>query len=140
MIFAGTMKVGELTGFLSYVLQILNSLMMISNVFLMLTRSIASGERILEVLDEEVDIRDLPQAEASVSCGDIVFDHVYFKYKAEAEEFVLRDITLHLSLIHIFPNAVSLRYGINQRTILLYIITEDFMKQDILNLRILSAI
>ena len=62
MIFQGTMKVGELTGFLSYVLQILNSLMMISNVFLMLTRSIASGERIIEVLDETIDIKDLPNA------------------------------------------------------------------------------
>ena len=47
------MKVGELTGFLSYVLQILNSLMMISNVFLLLTRSMASGARILEVIDEK---------------------------------------------------------------------------------------
>lgn len=96
MIFAGTMKVGELTGFLSYVLQILNSLMMISNVFLMLTRSIASGERILEVLDEEVDIRDLPQAAAAVQGGEIDFDHVYFKYKEDAEEYVLSDITLHI--------------------------------------------
>ena len=58
MIFVGTMKVGELTGFLSYVLQILNSLMMISNVFLMLTRSLASCERIIEVLDEPLDIHD----------------------------------------------------------------------------------
>ena len=47
LIFAGSMQVGELTGFLSYVLQVLNSLMMISNVFLMLTRSMASGKRIL---------------------------------------------------------------------------------------------
>lgn len=54
----GSMKVGELTGFLSYVLQILNSLMMISNVFLLLTRSMASGARILEVIDEKVDLTD----------------------------------------------------------------------------------
>lgn len=46
------MKVGQLTGFLSYVLQILNALMMISNVFLMLTRSLASCKRIVDVLDE----------------------------------------------------------------------------------------
>ena len=52
MIFVGNMKVGELTGFLSYVLQILNSLMMISNVFMMLTRSIASAARIQEVFEE----------------------------------------------------------------------------------------
>lgn len=96
MIFIGTMKVGELTGFLSYVLQILNSLMMISNVFLMLTRSIASGERIIEVLDEQPDIRDQKNASAIVEKGAIDFDHVYFKYKAEAEEFVLQDINLHI--------------------------------------------
>lgn len=96
MIFQGTMKVGELTGFLSYVLQILNSLMMISNVFLMLTRSIASGERIIEVLDETIDIKDLPNANASVQNGTIDFDHVYFKYKQDAEEFVLSDINLHI--------------------------------------------
>lgn len=54
----GTMQVGELTGFLSYVLQILNSLMMLSNVFMMLTRSMASGARILEVLNEKVEITE----------------------------------------------------------------------------------
>lgn len=96
MIFAGTMKVGELTGFLSYVLQILNSLMMISNVFLMLTRSIASGERILAVLDERVDIQDMSEEEARIKEGTIDFDHVSFKYKEDAEEYVLRDITLHI--------------------------------------------
>lgn len=96
MIFQGTMKVGELTGFLSYVLQILNSLMMISNVFLMLTRSIASGERIIEVLDETIDIKDSDNANASVKEGTIDFDHVYFKYNQDAEEFVLSDINLHI--------------------------------------------
>ena len=58
LIFVGGMQVGELTGFLSYVLQILNSLMMISNVFMMVTRSMASGHRILEVLDEPIEIQD----------------------------------------------------------------------------------
>lgn len=94
MIFAGTMKVGELTGFLSYVLQILNSLMMLSNVFLMLTRSLASCERIIEVLDEVPDIQDLHDAHAQVTNGSIQFDHVYFKYKEEAQEYVLSDINL----------------------------------------------
>lgn len=96
MIFIGTMKVGELTGFMSYVLQILNSLMMISNVFLMLTRSLASCERIIEVLDEEPDIKDLEGASAYVKEGRIDFNHVYFKYKKDAEEYVLSDISLHI--------------------------------------------
>lgn len=53
LISIGGMEVGELTGFLSYVLQVLNSLMMISNVFLMMTRSLASCKRIVEVIDEK---------------------------------------------------------------------------------------
>ena len=96
MIFINDMKVGELTGFLSYVLQILNSLMMISNVFLMLTRSLASCERIVEVLDETPDINDSLAITAQVEEGRIDFEHVYFKYKEDAEEYVLSDITLHI--------------------------------------------
>lgn len=57
---AGGLKVGELTGFLSYVLQVLNSLMMISAVFLMATRSLASAKRILEVMDEAIDVTEAP--------------------------------------------------------------------------------
>lgn len=53
LIHEGRLGIGELTGFLSYVLLILNSLMMMSNVFLMMTRSLASGARILEVIDEK---------------------------------------------------------------------------------------
>lgn len=96
MIRIGGMQVGELTGFLSYVLQILNSLMMISNIFMMLTRSLASGKRILEVLDEEIDITEEKAEEIEVTRGEISFEHVYFKYKEKAREYVLSDITLHI--------------------------------------------
>ncbi len=92
----GVMKVGELTGFLSYVLQILNSLMMISNVFLMLTRSMASGARILEVIDEKVDLTDEKARDIEVERGSVDFDHVWFKYKKEAKEYVLSDISFHI--------------------------------------------
>lgn len=97
MIFANEMKVGELTGFLSYVLQILNSLMLISNVFLMITRSIASAERIIEVLDEVPDIQDSSNLSLKVQSGRVEFKNVYFKYKEEAEEYVLSDINLTIS-------------------------------------------
>lgn len=93
----GNMQVGELTGFLSYVLQILNSLMMISNVFLMMTRSLASGSRILEVIDEKIDLTDELARDIQVQRGEITFDHVWFKYKDEAREYVLSDISLHIS-------------------------------------------
>ena len=93
----GGIKVGELTGFLSYVMQVLNSLMMLSNVFMMLTRSLASWRRISEVLDEEIDIRDDENTrDIRVEKGDIQFDHVYFKYKKEAKEYVLSDISFHI--------------------------------------------
>ena len=96
MIRTGSMQVGALTGFLSYVLQILNSLMMISNIFLMLTRSLASGRRIIEVLDEEIDITENQAEDIEVKRGEIEFRHVYFKYKEEAAEPVLSDITFHI--------------------------------------------
>ncbi|MGX8852397.1 ABC transporter ATP-binding protein [Amedibacillus sp. YH-ame10] len=96
MIFAGTMQVGELTGFLSYVLQILNSLMMLSGVFLMLTRSLASCERIVEVLDESLDIIDTKESNKVITQGSISFEHVYFKYKEDAQEYVLSDISLRM--------------------------------------------
>ena len=96
LINTGGMEVGELTGFLSYVLQILNSLMMISNVFLMMTRSVASGVRIMEVIDEKVDITDEKARDIQVERGEITFDHVWFKYKKEAREYVLSDISFHI--------------------------------------------
>ena len=97
MIRIGTMQVGELTGFLSYVLQILNSLMMISNIFLMLTRSLASGKRIVEIMDEEIDIKEDQAEDIQVEKGEIEFSHVYFKYRKDAKEYVLSDIDLHIS-------------------------------------------
>ncbi len=93
----GKMQVGELTGFLSYVLQILNSLMMISNVFMMMTRSLASGARILEVIDEKVDITDEDAREIEVERGSVDFDHVWFKYKEDAKEYVLSDVSFHIN-------------------------------------------
>lgn len=92
----GSMKVGELTGFLSYVLQILNSLMMISNVFLLMTRSLASSSRIFEVIDEKTDMTDQDAQDITVEKGEVSFDHVWFKYKKEAKEAVLSDISLKI--------------------------------------------
>ena len=96
LILQGRMQVGELTGFLSYVLQLLNSLMMISNVFLMMTRSLASGARILEVIDEKIDITDEDARDIQVQHGAVTFEHVWFKYKEDAKEYVLSDISFHI--------------------------------------------
>lgn len=96
LINAEQLKIGELTSFLSYVLLILNSLMMMSNVFLMMTRSLASASRIVEVLDEKIDITDEQAEDISVKKGSIEFDHVWFKYKKEAKEYVLSDVSFNI--------------------------------------------
>lgn len=96
LIFMNRMKVGELTGFLSYVLQILNSLMMISNVFMQLTRSMTSGARILEVMKEEIEITEKSKENLTITNGEIRFEHVSFKYKKEALEYALYDVSFHI--------------------------------------------
>ena len=97
MILEGTLQVGELTGFLSYVLQVMNSLMMISNVFLLLTRSLASARRISEVLQEEVDLTSPPHAATEVPDGSVDFEGVSFKYHADAAEYALSGVDLHIT-------------------------------------------
>lgn len=92
----GELMIGQLTSFLSYVLVILNSLMMMSNVFLLMTRSLASGARIMEVIDEKVDMTDDNASGVLVERGEVEFDHVWFKYRPEAKEYVLENITFHI--------------------------------------------
>ena len=70
--------------------------MMFSGVFLMLTRSLASAKRIGEVFDEPLNLADGEGASQQVECGSVDFDHVFFKYKKEAEEYVLSDVSLHI--------------------------------------------
>ena len=92
----GTMQVGQLTGFLSYVLQVLNSVMMFSGVFLQMTRSLASARRIREVLTEQPDLADAAHPVAEVPDGAIDFENVSFKYNPQAKKNALSDITLHI--------------------------------------------
>lgn len=95
-ILQGTMKVGQLTGFLSYVLQVLNSVMMFSGVFLQMTRSLASARRIREVLTEQPDLANDPKPVTEIENGAIDFENVSFKYNAQAQKNALSDITLHI--------------------------------------------
>ena len=90
MILAGTLMVGELTGFMSYVHQIMNSLMMISNVFLQITRALTSIGRCCEVLEETPDLSS-PSANPAVQVqdGSVEFRDVSFKYQIQADENVL---------------------------------------------------
>ena len=98
MIIVGELGVGSLTGFMSYVLLIMNSLMMISNVFLLLTRALASVERISRVIDEQSLIQ-APAADVAVrevADGSVEFRDVSFKYRADAAEDVLEHIDLRI--------------------------------------------
>lgn len=94
MIMAGTLTVGELTGFMSYVLQVTNSLMMISGVFLLATRALTSVHRIAEVLQEVPALETPHNARFEVCDGSIELKHVSFRYAADAEADVLTDINL----------------------------------------------
>ena len=96
MIVSSQLKVGELTGFLSYVLQVMNSLMLISNVFLMLTRSLASARRIGEVLEEAPALSSPDGAVTEVEDGSVDFEGVSFKYRADAAEYALSGVDLHI--------------------------------------------
>ena len=96
MVLRGTLQIGELTGFLSYVMQVLNSMMMLSNVFLLLTRSLASAERICMVLDEEPAMKEKADAMQTVPSSSVEFRNVSFKYSAEAKEETLKNISMEI--------------------------------------------
>ena len=97
MIVAGNMTTGDLSLLLAYCMNILMSLMMLSMVFVMITLSISSGERIAEVLNEKADIVNPENPEMEVKDGSIVFDNVEFSYNKNAESPVLKDINIKIS-------------------------------------------
>lgn len=88
------MSTGDLTSFLSYTINVLMNLMMISMVFVMMTMSKSSAERIMQVLDEEIDIKDPEEPVTEVKNGEIVFDDVCFSYSKNEENLNLEHIDL----------------------------------------------
>lgn len=91
-----TMETGELTSVIIYAIQILSSLMMVSFVFVMIMIAEASSDRIKEVLEEEPEMQDVPDAIHEVPNGDIDFDHVSFSYAGEGGNLALKDVDLHI--------------------------------------------
>lgn len=93
------MPVGDLSQFISYVNQILMSLMMLTMMFMMSSRALASAKRISEVLDEKIDISDFQAAneQAIIEKGDIEFKNVTFRYYKNSEDPVLENINLKIS-------------------------------------------
>lgn len=97
MIVGSALTTGELMSLLTYCMNIMMSLMMLSMVFVMLTMSIASAERICEVLTEKSDIVNPEQPEYEIADGSITFDHVTFRYNKTSDTPVLSDINLSIA-------------------------------------------
>lgn len=95
MVVSETMTTGELMSMFNYVMNILMSLMMLSMIFVMLTMSKASMDRIAEILTEQADIVNPESAVKSVSDGSIDFNHVNFSYRKDGQN-VLEDIDVHI--------------------------------------------
>ena len=95
-IVAGGLTTGALMSLLTYCMNILMSLMMLAMIFIMITMSIASAERIVEVLDEVPDILNPENPVYEVADGSIEFENVNFGYHKNAEDFVLSDINLSI--------------------------------------------
>lgn len=94
----GGMPVGDLSAFITYVTQILSSLMMVTMMLMSASRAMASGKRIREVLDEMPDISDenAKYKGLSVTRGEVEFRNVSFRYYKNSEELVLSHINLHI--------------------------------------------
>ena len=97
MVVSGSMQTGELISFVSYVTQILTSLMMISMAFIMLTNARASISRINDVLSEESDITDAhADKNLCVENGSIKFENVLFKYNHDSDDYILKNINFEI--------------------------------------------
>lgn len=97
-VLAGSMPVGDLTAFTTYIVQVLMSLMMLAMVLLQSSRALASLRRITEVLDTEVDLTDetAKAKNAVIEKGEIEFRNVSFSYYKESKEKVLEQISFHV--------------------------------------------
>lgn len=90
------MTTGDLVSVLSYVMQILMNLMMLSMIFVMLTMSKAAGERVCEVLDEKSDLTNPENPVFEINDGSIDFDNVSFAYSQKSQNFCLKNVNLHI--------------------------------------------
>lgn len=96
MIVGGALTTGQLVSLFSYIMNIMISLMMLSMVFVMITMSKASAQRIAEVLEEKSDLTNPDNPDFEIENGDIDFNNVSFAYKKGSEKYVLQDIDLHI--------------------------------------------
>ncbi len=128
---AGGMTTGELMSMFTYAMQILMSLMMLSMVLVMIVMSLASGNRIAEILKEKSDITDKPDPVMSVPDGSVTFDHVFFRYSKEADRDVLSDVNLDIKQgdrVGILGGTGSAKSSLVQLIPRLYDVTEGSVK------------
>lgn len=97
MIVGGSLTTGQLMSLLTYCMNILMSLMMLSMVFVMITMSVASARRVTEVINEKSSLTNPENPVKEVLDGSVKFDHVDFAYNSTAEEPVLKDINIDIN-------------------------------------------
>lgn len=128
---AAEMGVGSLTSMITYSMQILMSLMMLSMIFVMITMSSASAKRIVEVLNEQVVLTDPLDPITEVKDGSIDFENVSFRYSSKAEHPVLSNIDLHIRsgmTVGILGGTGSSKTSLVQLIPRLYDVTEGCVK------------
>lgn len=131
MIVGTSLTTGELMSLLAYCMNILMSLMMLSMIFVMVTMSSASAERIAEIINEKSDLTDPEDPVMEVPDGSIVFDHVSFSYKKDSMEPVLKDINLSIrsgETIGIIGGTGSAKSSLVNLISRLYDVTEGSVK------------
>ena len=127
----GGVKIGQISALLTYGMQILMSLMMLSMIYVMLTISAQAAKRVCEVLDEVPDMHDPENPITEVKDGSIDFKNVNFKYSAQAQKFALSDIDLHIDsgmTVGIIGGTGSSKSTLIQLIPRLYDVTEGSVK------------
>ena len=138
MIVQSELTTGELMMLLTYCMNILMSLMMLSFVFVMISMSMASAKRISEVINEKADITNPEHPVYEVKDGSICFDHVSFKYDKEGDKNVLNDINLEIKsgeTIGIIGGTGSAKSSLVNLISRLYDVTEGSLKVGGLDVR-----
>ncbi len=93
----GALSTGQLSSLINYTMQIMMSLIMLTMVFVMIVMSEPSTKRIVEVLDEEIDIKNNEKDYKTVENGDIEFKNVSFKYSKDADRYALKNINIKIN-------------------------------------------
>ena len=130
-IVGGTLTTGELTSLITYAMQILSSLMLVSMVFVMITMSLESARRIVEILEEVPDLDNPENPVMEVKNGDIEFKNVSFSYIKDKKKLCLQDINLNIKsgqTIGIIGGTGSSKSSLVQLIPRLYDVTEGELK------------